>query len=369
MGLLILLSAGFAACNNGNTASHEVGPEQLSIPPPAAPDGIVRPPEASLKAFEVSTVDDADDMDRTMVPAVVTLKDSAVSAVVSPVTGRIEAVHVVEGERVQKGDILATVRSPELINLRAELRGANARLGLARDVMQRQLELQKDGVAVASEISAARSALSEAESDVARLRDVLRSIGSSKTETLTLRARRDGVVMSRRALVGDAVGPDEEPLMFVGDTGALWLVAQVFEGDLERVVPESSVRVHLPGGVGETRGRVVRVGDVVETALRRAPVWVELDDVAGLRPGMMGQAGLRLRADSSLRLPPNAVLLRDTGEYRVWVEVEEGAYEPRPVVVGQTRHGLVEVMSGLKAGERVVTKGALLLDASASMRL
>lgn len=332
-------------------------------------DGLVRPSVKALKAFEVSTVGDAEDMEHMMAPAVVALKDTAVSAVVSPVEGRVETLHVVEGQRVLEGERVATIRSPELINLKAELRSAQARLELARDIMARQEQLSEDGVALAAEVSAARSALSEAESDVARLRSVLRSVGSSNTETLSLYSQRDGVVLSRQAVIGDSVGPNEDALMIIGDTQDLWLIAHVFEGDLERIVPDSSVRVHLPGGVGESSGRIARVGEVVETSLRRAPVWIELENAEGLRPGMIGQAGLQLRTDSSLRLPPTAVLLDEHGVYRVWIEAEEGAYRPREVVVGQTRHGLVEVMSGLNPGERVVTKGALLLDASASMRL
>lgn len=369
--VVLLLCGCLSACDTGNAAAAERDPSQfpLNLEPSPDDDGTVRPSAGALKAFEISVVGDADDMDRTMVPAVVMLKDTSMSAVVAPIEGRIETIHVAEGQRVVAGAALATIRSPELIHLKAELRSATARLELAQDRMARQQRLTDDGVAIAAEVSAARSALQEAQSDVARTRDVLRSIGSSQAETLTLRAPRDGVVVNRQAIVGDTVGPDSAPLMFVGDTTDLWLVAHVFEGDLERVVPDSSVHVHLPGGVGETRGRIARIGEVVETSLRRAPVWIELEDVTGMRPGMMGQAGLRLRADSSLRLPPHAVLLGDTGHYRVWVEVGEGAYQPRQVVVGQTRHGLVEVMSGLHAGERVVTKGALLLDASASMRL
>lgn len=356
-------------CKNGDAApAASVDAQNIQAYDDAA-TGIVRPAAAAAHAFEFALAGEADDTDRAMVPAMVTLRDNAVSAIVSPVEGRIETLYVVEGQRVAAGDVLATIRSPEMINLRAELRGANARLALARDGAARQEKLSEDGVAIAAEVAAARSALSEAEADVARLRRLLATMGRGSQERLELRASRDGVVLSRPAVVGDAVGPGEPPLMQIGDTSDLWVVAHVFESDLSRVIPDASARVHLPGGVGELRGRVHRVGDVVDASLRRAPVWIELDDASGVRPGMRGLAGLKLTTDAALRLPPQAVLLGDDGQYRVWVEVEPGAYAPRPVVVGQTRLGLVEVISGLTPGEKVVTRGALLLDASASMRL
>ena len=366
----LVLFATLVACGDGPPAP---------APPSAEPepsghirvgdDGSVQLSPLAMRGLEISEVGEADDTDRAMVPAVVELKDTAVSAVVSPVQGHVEVLHVVEGQRVREGDVLATVRSPELINLKAELRAAQARLTFAQDVKARQSRLVEDGVAVAAHVSEARSHLAEAESDVARLRGVLRSVGSTTDETLPRNARRAGVIVTRTARTGDTVGPGEDPLMLIGDTADLWLVAHVFEGDLERVLPDSRVRVHLPGGVGETGGTIVRIGEVVEPPLRRAPVWIELDEVASLRPGMMGQAGLRLRADPALRLPPTAVLLDETGVYRVWVEEDEGRFRAREVVAGHTRHGLVEVKRGIAAGERVVTRGALVLDASASMRL
>lgn len=363
----VLLLGSISCSNSPPSAASEAS--ELHIDEVVDPHGTVRPPESARNAFAVAPVGEADDTVRTMIPAVVQFRDAATSAVTSPVEGRVESIHVSTGQTVKKGDPLINVRSVELLNMQAALRGAQTRLRLAKDTLDRQERLDKDGVAVPAELIEAKTNLNNAQNDVRRIRSVLKNVGSKRTENLTLHAPRDGVLLERNVVVGDAVGPESGALMRVGDTNSLWMVAQVFDGDLGRVVPDSRVRIHLPGGLVETYGHVSRIGAVVDSTMRRAPVWIELDDTEGLRPGMMGQAALQLRTDGAMRLPPTAVLLTEDGEYRTWVEVEPGAYRPRSIVVGQTRHGLVEIMSGLEAGERVVVEGALLLDASASMRL
>lgn len=366
---LACVSAAFSTgCANPTTAE-EPPASTLQVSDAHDPYGTIRPPENALKAFEVARVGDADDTDRTMVPAVVQFKDAATSAVVSPVEGRVETIFVTNGQTVHAGDPVANIRSSELLELQSSLREAQSRARLAQDALARQERLDKDGVAVPSELVQAQSEAQQAKNEVSRIRSVLKNIGSERAQKLTLYAPRDGVVLDRNVVIGDAVGPETGALMRIGDTRALWLVAHIFDGELGRVVHDSRVRVHLPGGVSDTYGNILRVGEVVDSTIRRAPVWIELDDTEGLYPGMMGQAAIKLRGDSAMRLPPTAVLLTEEGDYRVWIEVEEGAYQPRKVIVGQTRHGLVEVMSGLEPGERVVVKGALLLDASASMRL
>lgn len=367
--LLLCLSAALTFGCARQTAGEEPPTSDLQVADAEDPYGTVRPPESALKAFEVALVGEADDTDRTMVPAVVQFRDAATSAVVSPIEGRVETIFVTNGQAVAEGDPVAEIRSSELLDLQSSLREAQSRLRLAQDALARQQRLDQDGVAVPSELVQAQSEAHQAQNEVRRIRSVLKNIGSERTQKLTLYAPRDGVVLDRNVVIGDAVGPDAGALMRIGDTRALWLVAHIFDGDLGRVVHDSRVRIHLPGGVSDTYGNILRVGEVVDSTIRRAPVWIELDDTEGLYPGMMGQAAIKLRGDSAMRLPPTAVLLTEEGDYRVWVEVEEGAYQPRKVIVGQTRHGLVEVMSGLEPGEHVVVKGALLLDASASMRL
>lgn len=365
--LLLLLSG--LGCGNSSVNSDEVPSPDRLVDAAEDPFGTVRPPENALKAFEVALVGEADDTDRTMIPAVVQFRDAATSAVVSPIDGRVEAIHAHNGQVVEKGEPLLDIRSADLLNMQASLRDAQTRLSLAQDTLERQERLDKDGVGVPADLVQARSDVREAKNDVSRIRSVLKNVGSNGAQHLTLYAPRDGVLLERNVVIGDAVGPDSGALMRVGDTSALWMVAHVFDGDLGRVVHDSRVRIHLPGGLNDTYGNIIRVGEVVDSTMRRAPVWIELDDTEGLRPGMMGQAAIRLRGDSAMRLPPTAVLLTEEGDYRVWIEVEPGAYQPRQVIVGQTRHGLVEVMSGLETGERVVVQGALLLDASSSMRL
>ena len=74
-------------------------------------------------------------------------------------------------------------------------------------------------------------------------------------------------------------------------------------------------------------------------------------------------------AQDRITLPPTAVLIKDGSRRLVYVQTDSGRFEPRPVRTGGTRDGRVTILEGLKAGERVVVRGALLLDGQAELAL
>ena len=111
-------------------------------------------------------------------------------------------------------------------------------------------------------------------------------------------------------------------------------------------------------------GRVTSVGTVVASGLRTAPVFLTIDTHgASLRPGMYGRVEIDA-ADAGLTLPVSAVLIKDGKEPVVYVQKDPLTFVRRRVVVAQPVEGRVQIVSGLSPGEKVVVRGALLLDGS-----
>jgi cobalt-zinc-cadmium efflux system membrane fusion protein len=88
-----------------------------------------------------------------------------------------------------------------------------------------------------------------------------------------------------------------------------------------------------------------------------------------LRPGMYARITINAALSQGVVVPVSAVLIKDGKRNIVYVESGEGAFAPRDVVVGQSIDGHVQVISGLTPGERVVVRGALLLDGTAEQLL
>ena len=106
------------------------------------------------------------------------------------------------------------------------------------------------------------------------------------------------------------------------------------------------------------------------TGLRRAPVYVKIDDEnVHLTPGMFARANIQAPAEEGVTVPKGAVLIKDGSSTVVYVEQGDSVFARRDVLLGYTFGEYVQILSGLKPGERVVVDGALLLDAAAQLLL
>jgi cobalt-zinc-cadmium efflux system membrane fusion protein len=225
------------------------------------------------------------------------------------------------------------------------------------------------GVGTERERDESQARLAELEAEVARARTVVGFVGRGRGADVVLRSPIAGAVLARAVNVGAAVEAGGEPLVEVGDPTACWIEAEVFEKDLLLVTPGRAATVALPIGVGEVSGTVSSVSPTVRDPARTAKVRITLEEVpAGIRPGMYGRAKIAV-GGLGLTLPTESVLIRDGRGYVVYVAHDENVFERRPVEVGATLDGRVQVLSGLRVGEPVVTRGALLVDGAADALL
>jgi cobalt-zinc-cadmium efflux system membrane fusion protein len=186
---------------------------------------------------------------------------------------------------------------------------------------------------------------------------------------LVVRAPIGGIVISRKASAGLVVQHGGDPLVEIGDTSALWIVADVFERDLAHIHPGVTGRVRLTSSESPLRGRVASVGTIVASGLRTAPVFLTIDkNGTVLRPGMSGRVDIDA-VDAGITLPASAVLIDEGKQTVVYVQQDALTFVRRPVVVAQPVEGRVQILSGIGPGDKVVVKGALLLDGAADQLL
>ena len=108
----------------------------------------------------------------------------------------------------------------------------------------------------------------------------------------------------------------------------------------------------------------------MELESRRTQVYLALAQrIDGLRAGMLAQVALRVGAEVGITVPVSAVLIKDGKRRVVYVERPDGTFEARDVQTGLNRDGQVMILQGLAPGERVVVRGALLLDTQAEQLL
>lgn len=347
-------------------------PDMVSKPDSTAqaPAKSVRLDAAQKQFLAIETAASSRPADVLVLPGRVTFRPQAQSAVGATVAGRVVALFVRAGEKVKAGAPLVAIESADAAAARAALDQATTRLAAAEAAYRRNMEMVEKGVGLEVERQDAEARLKEARAEYERARQAVAVIGSGQGSRVTVRAPADGVVISIRAAAGATVMPGGEPLVELGDPTRLQVVALAPESDLRRIAIGQDAEVELPALSTRATAKVESFSPRVDPESRRAQVYLELGQrIEGLRAGMLAQITLRVGMDSGIELPVTAVLIKDGKRRVVYVERPDGTFEMREVTTGRNRDGRVVILQGLTAGERVVVRGALLLDQQAEQLL
>jgi len=179
-----------------------------------------------------------------------------------------------------------------------------------------------------------------------------------------------GFVIEKNVVAGQMVDAGMR-LYRIADLGIVWVIAQVYEQDLPfvKLGQEAVVKVaSLPDR--EFRGRVTFIYPSVDEKTRTAKVRLEFENPGYfLKPGMFVSAQIRAELDDSAVLVPESAVLRSSAKNTVFVALAGGKFEARDVMLGvEAENDLMQVLSGLNAGESVVTSGQFLLDSESQLR-
>ncbi len=199
--------------------------------------------------------------------------------------------------------------------------------------------------------------------------DELKRTGEAR-RTMVFRAPADGVVIEKMAVVGQMMKAGER-IYRLADLSTVWVHAQIYEKDLPvlREGQAASIRTSY-GPERKFEGAVqLLLPEVLEQTRTTTARIVLPNPELFLRPGMFVEVGFATRLADDAVLVPDMAVLRSGEHHTVFVALEGGAFEPREVKLGQRSEGnFYEVLSGLKAGERIVTSGQFMLDSESQLR-
>jgi cobalt-zinc-cadmium efflux system membrane fusion protein len=364
-GLAAVIALGVAACGKDGA---EPLPKSKSAAKSSARSVAV--PSVQRQFLTIETVGISEGVDVLALPGRVTFRPQAQSSVGATVAGRVVALLVRAGEVVKAGAPLLTIESADAAAARATLDVAATRLATAESVFRRQAEMIEKGVGLEVEKQEAEARLKEARTEHERAQQAVALIGAGPGSRVTVRAPSDGVVTSIRVAPGATIAPGGEALLELGDPAQLQVVAQVPEGELRRIAIGQQAEVELPAIATRVAAKVENFNPRVEPESRRAQVYLSLARrIDVLRAGMLAQVALRVGTAEGISVPVSAVLIKDGTRRVVYVERPDGTFEVRDVQTGRNRDGRVAILQGLAAGEKVVVRGALLLDNQAEQLL
>lgn len=302
--------------------------------------------------------------------AVISANQDRMARLSPRVPARITAVNVNAGDSVRQGQVLALLDSLELGEAQAAWHQAQSGELLARTDFERAQSLHKDEVIAEKDFLRARSEYEKAKAQARAAGERLQllgvmpsSTGARGASTFPLTAPFAGVVVEKKAVLGEMTQPDKSVFTIV-DLSTVWAEASLFEKDLARVRVGASATVTVPAYPGvEFKGKVTHIASMLDKDTRTIPVRITLSNMdSRLKPEMFGTASIEgTTAADVLSLPESAVVLLN-GEHTVFID-QDGDYEARHVQLGARLGGNVIIANGVKAGDWVVRKGAFSIKA------
>ena len=273
--------------------------EEASAAPPSHDENLVTLTEKNLAQVEIKTEPvSRGNLEMTFKAAGTVTENQNKTARITPtLEGRITQLHFDINDPVKEGDVLALLQTPELLG-----------------------------------------------------------------KPLELKAPIAGIVTERQATVGELAGKETQ-IYTISDPADLWVVAEVKERDIAAVhLGEKAVFSVLAYPDETFRGTVVRIGNRVESASRTLDVRIAVRNEDGrLKPGMFADVEIATTAVKDALIIPDKALQSDEEGWMVFVGLDRTEFEKRPVKIGQEQHGRVQVLDGLKEGEKVVTDGSFIL--------
>jgi membrane fusion protein, heavy metal efflux system len=367
---IFVLAAGFAQKVFGTKLQPEA--------PAASPPGSFRASAQQLKTFSVEEVRAHAFVSEELTDGKIGINADRATPVVSPYSGRVTKVIAGLGDTVKAGAPLATLEAAEFVQAQNDLRVAAAQVKLARLNETRKHALYEAKGGSLQDWQQAQSDLSAAETALNSARNRLQIFGLSEARitafetapsinpAATIAAPIAGVVVDRQIGPGQFLQAGGSPVFTIADPSSVWLLANVRETDAGLVKIGQSVRVRVLAYPNrDFAAHITQVAALVDPATHRLPVRAEIDNRDGaLKPEMF--ANFRIVTSDASESPgvPEAAVVYEGDSAHVWVLAGD-LLSYRAVHTGRTNDALVEILDGLKIGERIVTKGGLFIDQAA----
>ena len=370
---LVILFAPFAAvvlagalgCSGCKKASGDTD----STPAPMAErrgDDIFLPEGSPLRTrIKVDAVKAEDVQRQLLAPAAVEAVPTQMAKIAPPLAGRVVKLFVHFGDVVKPGTPLFSLDSADLVSAQSDYLKAKSALAQAELNLARQKDLTAHGIGAQRELEQAQTEHDTAQDELERTKDRLSLLHVGPGNVgglLTVTSPINGRVIDLSTAPGQYQNDPATVLMIVADLSTVWVTANVQEKDIRRVSQGDEAVATFVAYPGESfKGNVLFVGDLLDPETRTIKVRVAfVNPETRLKPGMFATVTFKNKAIPEVVVPTTAIVL--SGEKsQVYVEKAPWTFEKRAVELGDQLSGRVAIARGIDVGDRIVIENAVML--------
>lgn len=283
--------------------------------------------------------------------------------VISLASGRVVEIHARLGDEVTKGQLLLRIQSADISGAFSDYQKATADEALARAQLGRATALYSRGAIAHKDLEVAQDAEEKAKIDMAVAAEHLRVFGADvhhPSAVVDIIAPVSGVITEQNVTASGGIKSlDNSPNLFtIADLSRVWIICDVYENDLANVQLNELAEIRLNAYPGRVfRGRISNIAPILDPNIRTAKVRIETENLGLMRLGMFVRATFHGERTCLRAVVPASAVLHLHDRDWVFVPQEDRSFRRVEVVSGQMlAHSRQEIVSGLRPGDRVVTK-------------
>lgn len=369
--MLIALSMTLSGCGKSDTGK---APEKAAEKKDEHRDeGVLKLSQEEIQrgGIRSEALEAAEVRDELVVTATVKPNQDAVVRIAPRVPGRLMQAPLRLGDPVKAGQVLALLDSIEVGEAHSAYLLTLTESRLAATAFERAERLHADQIIATKDYQRARAEHDKARAQLAAATDKLRMLGiaprgapgESAVSTFPLVSPMAGVVIEKKARIGELARP-EEAVYTIANLSVLWIEADIVEKDLARVRQGAEAKVSVAAYPNATfTGKVTHIGAMMDKETRAVHARIEVPNPKGeLKPEMFATASIATNSTRKVLALPESAVTMIQGLPTVYVE-EGAGFEARSIEIAERASGRVIVKSGIKAGELVVTEGVYALKA------
>jgi cobalt-zinc-cadmium efflux system membrane fusion protein len=350
-GVAVLSLWGLTACSDGHTE------EKKTEAPFCLSDTLKS--QLALDSVKMGPV-----RDELKLSGKITYNEDKIVKVFPLVGGTVEDLKVELGDYVQRGQVLAIIRSGEIADFENQLISAQSNLSVAHKNLDVAEDMFTTGLTAEKDVVAARKELQKAEGELKRIQEVLRIYGVGKGSVYSVKSPISGFVVEKNATENMQFRSENIGNLFtISDLDEIWTMANVYESDISKVKLGYEAEITTLSYPNEVfHGKIDKIFNALDPTNRVMKVRIKMQNKDyRLKPEMFTNVTLRFAEDQHmLQIPVNSVIFDKNRNY-VMVYHDPCSIETRKIEVEKTAGNLSYIRSGLKPGEKVMSRNKMLV--------
>ncbi len=299
--------------------------------------------------------------------------------VITQVSGPVSRILVVPGQKVNKGQPMLSVASPDYSQLRSNYLKAKDAYMLAEKAYARAKDLYQHHAIAEQNLEQAESAEVQAGGDMASAAAALKVMGITDPDALVkappsfevpVRAPISGEVVEQLVSSGQFIQPGTTQCFTISDMSTVWVLVNVYQNDLPYVKVGDQVEIHTDAYPDVFHGRISYIAPALDPTTRTLQARIETNNPGEkLKKDMYVTATVNAGTiKDAIALPDSAVLRDSENQPFVYAEVSSNQFGRRGITLGENLGGQTQITSGVKPGDQIVGNGSLFLQFANSLQ-